>query len=143
VLLLPRGADRVHVAYSGDSRCYHLSRRGLKHLTPDVFERLLVAGTFTEEQARRGRGRFIVQLGIPDVPDDHLVAVRVAAITPGDRFLLCSDGLSGNATDEQLAALLRAEPDAQRCAEALCQLALGQWSRDNVSCVVADVVETG
>ena len=59
----------------------------------------------------------------------------------GDRFILCSDGLTGFVPDEQLATYISEQTDMQACAEGLGQLALDQGSRDNVSCIVIDVVE--
>ena len=59
----------------------------------------------------------------------------------GSKFLLCSDGLTGVVPDEQLASYMTEQTDAQACADGLGQLALDQGSRDNVSCVVIEVVE--
>ena len=59
----------------------------------------------------------------------------------GDRFLLCSDGLTGVVTDEKMLEYIDGQSDMQACAEGLGQLALDQGSRDNVSCVVMEVVE--
>src|SRR5438105_1388841 len=67
--------------------------------------------------------------------------VAVVQIQPGDRFLLCTDGLTGVVPDDQLAGVLSSATDMQQCAEALGQLALDQGSRDNVTCVVFEVVE--
>ncbi len=60
----------------------------------------------------------------------------------GDRFLLCTDGLTGVVPDEQLLNFIREKTDVQECADGLGQLALDQGSRDNVSCIVIEVVET-
>ena len=67
--------------------------------------------------------------------------VKVVPIQAGDRFLLCTDGLTGVVSDEQLLAFMKDKADVQECADGLGQLALDQGSRDNVSCVVVDVVE--
>ena len=60
----------------------------------------------------------------------------------GDRFLLCTDGLCGLITDDQLANFIKDKTDMQQCADGLCQLALDGGSRDNISCVMVEVVET-
>ena len=60
----------------------------------------------------------------------------------GDRFLLCSDGLSGVVADEQLLNYIREQTDMQACADGLCQLALDSGSRDNVSCVMIEIAES-
>ena len=59
----------------------------------------------------------------------------------GDRFLLCTDGLSGVVSDEQLLSFIKEKADVQECADGLGQLALDQGSRDNISCIVVEVVE--
>jgi protein phosphatase len=58
---------------------------------------------------------------------------------PGDRLLLCSDGLSDVVDDDAIAATLRGAPRAH-CAQRLIDLALAAGGRDNISAIVADVV---
>ena len=67
--------------------------------------------------------------------------VVTETVEAGDRFMLCTDGLSGVVTDDQLREFMQGQPDAQACADALGQFALDSGSRDNVSCVVIDVVD--
>ena len=67
--------------------------------------------------------------------------MKVVQLQAGDRFLLCTDGLSGVVTDEQLLNFLKDTPDVQAASDGLGKLALDSGSRDNVSCVVFDVVE--
>jgi PPM family protein phosphatase len=144
LLLWIRGAECVLVGHVGDTRAYHLSAQGTKALTVvhDVRQALIAAGTITQEQADQGIWRNVLYkfLGA-DVPDLAPDLVRVS-ISAGDRFMLCSNGLWGVVRDEQLAAILTQMLDAQVCADDLAQLALTQGSRDNVSCVVVNVVET-
>jgi protein phosphatase len=59
----------------------------------------------------------------------------------GDRYLLCSDGVSEPLSPDELATTLRAYPDPQLCADQLVALALQHGATDNVSCIVADVAE--
>ena len=68
--------------------------------------------------------------------------VKVINVQAGDRFLLCTDGLSGVVGDDQLAEFITGQSDMQQCADALCQLALDQGSPDNISCVVIEVAES-
>ena len=68
--------------------------------------------------------------------------VKVVPMQAGDRFLLCTDGLSGVVSDEQLLNYMKDKPDNQECADGLCQLALDQGSRDNVSAIVVEVGES-
>jgi protein phosphatase len=68
--------------------------------------------------------------------------VKVVPLQAGDRFLLCTDGLTGVVTDEQLLYFITQQTDMQACAEGLGQLALDSGSRDNVSCIMIEVSET-
>jgi PPM family protein phosphatase len=59
---------------------------------------------------------------------------------PGDRLLLCSDGLSDVVTDEQIGQVLRDHSEADDCAAELIKLALAAGGPDNITVVIADVV---
>ena len=61
---------------------------------------------------------------------------------PGDRYLLCSDGLSGVVSDETLRDTLEAVADPDAAARELIELAIAGGGPDNITCVVADVVDT-
>ena len=95
-----------------------------------------MSGALTEAQARRYPQRSVVLDALDGTP--RAVATYPARV--GDRLLLCSDGLSDVLGDEEIAALLAGERDAQRCAELLVDHALAAGARDNVTVVVADVV---
>jgi protein phosphatase len=71
---------------------------------------------------------------------DPTCTVRAAA--PGDRYLLCSDGLTDVVDDEAIHQALEMEPDPGRCAQILIRLALQAGAPDNVTVVVADVVSS-
>ena len=60
-------------------------------------------------------------------------------LRPGDRILMCSDGVHGVVDDTKIRDLLASEPDPQKCADALCRLAIDNGSRDNVSCIVLNL----
>ena len=62
-------------------------------------------------------------------------------VESGDVFVLCSDGLSGPVPDDKLLEFIQSHPNVQECADGLGQLALDDGSRDNVSCIVIEVVE--
>jgi protein phosphatase len=67
--------------------------------------------------------------------------VKAISVKPGDRFLLCSDGLSGVVADEKILEFVLSQTDVQACADGLGQLALDSGSKDNVSCIVVEVAE--
>jgi len=79
-------------------------------------------------------------LGSAEVGDGP--EVKVVPMQTGDRFLLCTDGLSGVVSDEQMMNYMKEKPDNQECADGLCQLALDQGSRDNISAIVVEVGES-
>src|SRR3954465_14901284 len=110
----------------------------IQQRTPDhsVAQALVEAKTISAAEAKEHRFKNVLwkYLGSKEVgegPD-----VQVVQVQPGDRFLLCTDGLSGVVTDDQLLAFIAKQGDMQACAEGLGQLALEAGSRDNVSCVV-------
>jgi protein phosphatase len=133
----------VFIAGVGDSRCYLIRNKKIQQLTTDhsLAQALVEAKTITPAEAKDHRFRNVLwkYLGSKEVGEGPEVAV--IPIQAGDRFLLCTDGLSGVVPDEQLAAEITAAQDMQQCADSLGQLALAQGSRDNVSCVVFEVVE--
>src|SRR4051794_32117406 len=125
----------------GDSRAYVLRDGALRRLTRDdsLVQRLVDDGTITPEQARHHPQRSLVVEALDGDPRRTPPAVETLAARPGDRLLLCSDGLTDYVDEEAIAAALRIETRAA-AAERLVALALGAGARDNVSVVVADVV---
>jgi protein phosphatase len=80
-----------------------------------------------------------IVLAVLDGDPAREAAVTTHAARPGDRLLLCSDGLTDVVGDTALAATLTI-PSRKRCAERLVELALAAGGRDNVSVIVADAV---
>ena len=138
-----KGGPTMYVTGMGDSRVY-LARGGkIEQLTVDhsIAQALVEAKTISAAEARVHRYRNVLwkYLGSAEVGEGP--EVKAVQLQPGDRFLLCTDGLSGVVSDEQMLSFMAERPDAQQCAEGLGQLALDQGSRDNVSCIVIDVTE--
>lgn len=135
------GDDGYAVANVGDSRAYLLREGALRQVTRDdsLVQRLLDSGALTPEEARRHPQRSLVVEALDGDPERTAPAVATLAARPGDRLLLCSDGLSDSVDDDAIAGTLRIR-DRDACAEALVALALEAGARDNVSVVVADVV---
>ncbi len=143
VMAVWRKGGEVFIAGVGDSRAYLIRTKRIQQLTVDhsLAQALVEAKTISPAEAKDHRFRNVLwkYLGSKEVgegPD-----VQVVQVQSGDRFLLCSDGLTGVVPDEQLATVISAATDMQQLAEGLGQLALDQGSRDNVSCVVMEVVE--
>jgi len=144
VMAVWRKGDEMYVAGVGDSRAYLMRKNDVKQLTVDhsLAQALVEAKTISAEEAREHRFRNVLwkYLGTKEVGEGP--EVKVVVLQPGDRFLLCSDGLSGVVPDEQLLSFVNEHPDVQQCADGLGQLALDSGSRDNVSCIVIEVTES-
>ncbi|MFD0823803.1 PP2C family protein-serine/threonine phosphatase, partial [Micromonospora zhanjiangensis] len=132
--------DRLAVAHVGDSRCYLLRGGELHRLTrDDTFVQALVdQGVLTPEQARQHPQRSLVTQvvrGAQITPSHTALTVQ-----PGDRLLVCSDGLSDVVSDPVIALTLLGCPDRDQCAEQLIKLTHQGGAPDNVTVVLADVV---
>ena len=143
VMAIWRKGPELFVAGVGDSRAYLVRKGKIQQLTTDhsLAQALVEARTISPAEAKDHRFRNVLwkYLGSKEVGEGPDVAV--VPIQSGDKFLLCSDGLTGVVPDEQLASYMTEQTDAQACADGLGQLALDQGSRDNVSCVVIEVME--
>jgi protein phosphatase len=138
------GDDGYAVANVGDSRAYLLRDGALRRLTRDdsLVQRMLDAGAITPEEARRHPQRSFVVETLDGDPQRTPPPVATLHAQPGDRLLLCSDGLTDFVDEPPIAAALRIA-DRGECAQRLVDLALAAGARDNVSVVVADVVARG
>lgn len=142
VLTVWRKGGEMFLASVGDSRAYLIRGGQIEQLTVDhsLAQALVENKTISPQEAREHRFRNVLwkYLGTKEVGEGP--EVKAIPIEPGDRFLLCSDGLSGPVTDQQLLEFIEGQTDMQQCADGLGQLALDNNSRDNVSCIVIEVV---
>jgi protein phosphatase len=128
----------------GDSRVYLFRDGALIQLSRDhsLVEDLVRDGQLTEDEAKVHPKRNIITraLGI-----DVDVDVDGSTVLPytGDRFLLASDGLFGEISDDQIAAVLRRLADPTEAAEELVRLANEAGGRDNITVIIVDVVDDG
>jgi PPM family protein phosphatase len=142
VTAILHSGNKLALAHIGDSRGYLLRDGVLTQLTRDhTFVQTLVdEGRLTEEEARNHPQRNLITRVLTGERDDTPdVSVRDAK--PGDTYLLCSDGLTGVVTEETLADVLGQDVDVTARAETLIDLALKGGASDNVTCIVADVVD--
>ena len=134
------GADHWAVFNVGDSRVYRYADGTLARATVDhsEAEELILEGVITPEQARTHRARNIVtrSLGQPDAPQ---VDLWLLPQTPGERFLICSDGLNGELDDAAIHDILSATGDPSLAAEALVEAAIRGGGRDNITAIVVNV----
>src|SRR5437588_2157678 len=136
------GEERLAVVNVGDSRAYLLQQGELEQLTEDhsLVEQLVREGQLTPEEAMVHPRRSIITRALGLDPD---VEVDSWELTPykGDRLLLCSDGLTNEVSDEQIASMLRTVSDPEEAARQLVQEARDHGGSDNITCVVVDVVD--
>lgn len=137
---------RCGLVHLGDSRAYLLRGERLHRLTVDhSWGRAMVdAGHLTEDQAARSpyRHRLMRWLGAEDPAEGHgLPDLGHLELVVGDRVLLASDGLSDEVDDRTIARLLAGAPAPAEAVNLLVTAALDDGGRDNVTCVVADVVD--
>jgi protein phosphatase len=134
--------DEIVVAHVGDSRAYLLHDGRLRQLTHDqtFVQSLVDAGVINAEQARTHPFRSIVVGSLHGADGDlaHLETTR-CPVEPGDRLLVCSDGLSSVVPPETLTRVLVEEPLPAAAATRLVRDALAAGTHDNVTAVVADV----
>lgn len=133
--------DQLTLAHIGDSRAYLLRDGALTQLTHDhtLVQSLIDAGEITEAEAETHPRRSWIMRALDGrgQPDLDVTALDVH---PGDRYLVCSDGLSSYVSAADIEAGL-AGADPQAAAERLTDLALQAGGPDNITCVVADPVD--
>ncbi|WP_369140224.1 PP2C family protein-serine/threonine phosphatase [Modestobacter versicolor] len=131
---------RLGLCHVGDSRAYLMRDGELAQITHDdtFVQSLIDDGRITEEEANSHPQRSLLlrALNGQDVEPD--LSMRDARA--GDRYLICSDGLSGVVSHETIASAM-SDPDPQATADRLIELALRSGGPDNITCIVADVVE--
>lgn len=139
-----KNSSQLFVTGVGDSRGYIIRDNAIKQLTTDhsLAQALVEAKTISAEEAKEHRFRNVLwkYLGSKEVGEGPVV--ELLDLEPGDRFLFCTDGLTGVCTDDTILGFMVEHTDAQQCAEGLGQLALDSGSRDNVSCVVIEVADS-
>lgn len=131
---------RIALAHVGDSRAYLLARGELVQLTEDhsLVADMVRSGTLTAEAARVHPNRSVITRALGSDPNMVADALEVDA-APGDRLLLCTDGLSGMVDDAAIAEVLRAAPSPKAAVARLIAAANDAGGHDNVTVVVVDV----
>jgi len=123
----------------GDSRLYHMRNGKMVQLSRDhsLVNDLLESGQITEEEAvNHPHGNVITRaVGVGDTVEIDKLR---GTYEPGDRFLLCSDGLSGFVTDEVISQYMSTAPITSLCNE-LIELAKEGGGRDNITAIVIEI----
>jgi serine/threonine protein phosphatase PrpC len=134
----------VRLAHVGDSRAYLMRDGRMKQLTKDhtVVQRLVDEGRLTQIEAGMHPQRSILTNAL-GVDEEIRVDEDTLELRPGDRLLLCSDGLTGMIDDDQIREVLGANEDPQAACDALVDAANEAGGQDNVTAVVIDVLDGG
>ncbi len=129
------------LAHIGDSRVYLYRDDALTQITTDhtFVQRLVDSGRITPEEARYHPRRSVLMRVLGDMDPDPEVDTFIMPTQPGDRWLLCSDGLSGVVDDPHTAKALAQGLAPGRTADTLLRQALDAGAPDNVTIVIVDV----
>lgn len=142
LIALVRSGDMLALANIGDSRAYLLRDGTFTQITKDhsFVQSLLDEGRITADQAVHHPQRSLVTRVLTGRPDDEPdLSLREAKV--GDRYLLCSDGLSDYVAGSTIEEIVRTADSVEETADRLIEIALRASTRDNVTVVVADVVK--
>lgn len=143
LIAMVRSGSMLALANIGDSRAYLLRDGVFTQVTKDhsFVQSLLDEGRITADQAVHHPQRSLVTRVLTGRPDDEPdLSLRSAEI--GDRYLLCSDGLSDYVAGSTIEEIMRSAATVEEAADRLIEIALRASTRDNVTVVVADVVES-
>ncbi len=135
-------SSTISIANVGDSRGYLFRDGDYEQITLDhsLVEELLRQGRLTEDEARHHPQRNMVTRALGIGPDIEVDVFSIIA-QPGDRIVLCSDGLSNEVDDDGVAEILLAHSAPDDAARALVDTAVANGGRDNVTVVVLELLD--
>lgn len=139
-----RVGRQVVIAHIGDSRIYLLREGNLSQVTVDhtFVQRLIDSGRITEEEAHDHPRRSVLMRVLGDVDASPEIDTVVLDVAQGDRWMLCSDGLTGVVYSDRLKPFLVEAETADDAADTLVQASLTGGAPDNVTVVVVDITDT-
>ncbi|MSZ08741.1 MAG: serine/threonine-protein phosphatase, partial [Actinobacteria bacterium] len=132
-----RVGSQMVIAHIGDSRIYRLREGVLEQITSDhtFVQRLVDSGRITPEEAAVHPRRSVLMRVLGDVDAEPEVDTHVVDTQPGDRWLLCSDGLSGYVPERDIAETLLTIDDVELACHKLITQTLSEGAPDNVTVV--------
>jgi protein phosphatase len=136
--------DQVVIAHIGDSRIYLYRDGELSQITTDhtFVQRLVDSGRITPDEARVHPRRSVLMRVLGDVDSAPEVDTFAMTTKPGDRWLLCSDGLSDFVDDADIEKILAERVSAKATGDRLVKITLDHGAPDNVTAVILDIGET-
>lgn len=138
--------DKIAISHIGDSRIYRVSDGSLKQVSKDhtFVQRLVDTGRISEQEALVHPRRNVLMRVLGDVEIELEIDSEIHDAVAGDRWLICSDGLSGFVDESVISQiLLNKTVDPEEAAELLIYEALEQGAPDNVTVVIVDVLPPG
>jgi serine/threonine protein phosphatase PrpC len=136
-----RVGDQIALAHIGDSRIYRFRDGELEQVTADhtFVQRLVDSGRITAEEAAVHPRRSVLMRVLGDVDAAPEIDTKILDTKPGDRWLLCSDGLSSYVSEERLGTILGGVRSPQDAADRMVKESLDHGAPDNVTVVIADI----
>jgi protein phosphatase len=141
-IVMLRTGNKIAMAHIGDSRAFMLRGDSFTQITKDhsFVQQLVDEGRISKAEASQHPQRSVVTRVMTGQPDDEPdTSLREAKV--GDRFLLCSDGLSDYVGQDVIEEILREAKTPDQAAQRCIDVALKAHTRDNVTVIVADVVD--
>lgn len=136
-------APKLYVVHAGDSRCYRIHDGQMQQLTTDhtLAQQLVESGGLTESQAETSSWRHVLWNCIG--AQDKRVSPEVvkSPLAPGDKVLVCSDGLTGCVSDQEILQIAASPVDSQTAVDKLISKALDAGAPDNVTAVLFQTPE--
>ncbi|MDK6907380.1 PP2C family protein-serine/threonine phosphatase [Actinotignum timonense] len=138
-----RASNKLAMVHIGDSRAYLLRDGKLGQVTHDhtLVQYLVDHGRLTPEEAEHHPQRNVIMRALGDTPGEVELDESVREARVGDRWLLCSDGLFGVVAHDTIEHAMCAIPDLHQLGEHLIDLALAAGAPDNVTVILADVID--
>jgi serine/threonine protein phosphatase PrpC len=131
--------DKAHIVHIGDSRAYLLRDGAFRQVTRDhtLVQRMVDEGRLTRDEAEHHPQRSILTraLGVEAEAEPDPITLD---LHPGDRLLLCTDGLTGMVDEERIREVLESEPDPQQACDRLIDEANAAGGEDNITVIVLD-----
>ncbi len=137
--------ETMHLAHIGDSRAYRLRGDEFTQVTKDhtFVQRLVDEGRLHPDDAESHPHKNVLMRVLGDVDASPELDITALEVGPGERWLLCSDGLTAVVPPRVIESKMRHLPEIRQVVDELVDLTLAGGAPDNVTVVVVDIVDTG
>jgi protein phosphatase len=133
--------DQAHLAYLGDSRIYLINKTSIQQLSTDhsLVQHMVTTGVISSDEARYHPQRNVIYRSLGEKPEGE-ADYSTRQLNPGDRVLLCSDGLNGMLEDQVLHQVILEANSPQAACDRLIEAANLAGGEDNISVIVVEVI---